>query len=170
MLRSAVSCACHAQLNSLDPNITIVTAPLQGNASDSRLLDTQPSYSYGMMKAGTNLYWFSQWVVDYRQVGMNIVIVPSLSPSQNTSTDNATSWLCRGKCNCGGSSMVTTVAPAPSSRDCCLYANSDVPPIINAFCVDDSEGCPSIPAWTLYGYFPVASCALCAFVPPELGM
>ena len=121
----------------------------------------------------STLYWFNQWVVNYRQVGMQIVIVPTTpSSAQPTSTTYARQWACRGKCNCGATSfaMTTVLPPPPAAYDCCVYENGDAKPIVNDFCVDQEAGCPAIPGWREVGFFSVASCDLCVFNPPEAGV
>jgi hypothetical protein len=80
------------ELNNHSPVNRLVATQLDGE--DETQLDMEPYYSYGLMlvKEYSNLYWFSQAVENYVQVGMNIVIVPTAGSGKNTSTTFATSW------------------------------------------------------------------------------
>lgn len=74
--------------------ITLVSCPLNGSVAQDTLLDSQQWYSYGEMyvPSANRVYWFNQWVENYRQIGMHIVIVDAEGHQAQTSTDYAQSW------------------------------------------------------------------------------
>ena len=67
------------------------------NGASESPLDAQSYYSYSalLVKPLATLYWFNQWVINYRQVGMNIVAVPTAGQASNTSTTYAAQWCVR---------------------------------------------------------------------------